>query len=119
MVLLGTYLNVSDNSGALTVQCIKILGSSFCNHTNVGDTLVVSVKKAMLKKKVTVRMVHRGILIRQSSSTLRKSGIRISFDKSSVVLVKKKNNEPIGSRIKGSVMQEIRYKKCLKIMLLA
>jgi len=119
MVLNGTYLFVSDNSGAIKVKCIKILGSSYCNHTNIGDELVVSVKKADYKKKVTKSSVHRSILIRQKTKTFRKSGMSISFLKNSVVLLKKNSFDPIGNRIIGSVLQELRYKKCLKILLLA
>lgn len=119
MVSIGTYLGVADNSGANEVQCIKILGHSSCNHTNIGDKLIVTVKSAGYNKAVAKHEVHGGILVRQKQRTLRKSGVFIAFLHNRVVLVKKKNNDPIGNRVYGSVMQELRYKKCLKIMLLA
>ena len=118
MVLVGTYLFSSDNSGAIRVKCIKILGCSYCNHTNIGDKIVISVQKATFNKKVSKHGVYKSIIIRQKSKTLRKSGVLISFLKNSVVLVKD-NNDPIGNRVTGSVLQELRFKKCLKIMLLA
>jgi large subunit ribosomal protein L14 len=119
MVSVGSKLNVSDNSGAIVVKCIKILGSTSRNSTNIGDTLVVSVQSAKKLKKVSEHDVHRCILIRQTSKTLRKNGVFINFLENSVVLIKKKNNDPMGNRVVGSVLQELRYKKCLKIMLLA
>ena len=118
MVLVGTKLSVSDNSGAIQVKCIKILGNSFRNSSNVGDVLVVAVKSAKVKKKVTRKQVHWCILVRQKKKTFRNNGVSISFSNNSVVLIKR-NFDPIGNRIKGSVLQEMRYKKCLKIMLLA
>lgn len=118
MVSLGTKLGVSDNSGAIKVKCIKILGSSFCNSANIGDILVVAVQTAKVKKKVSRRQVHRSILVRQKKMTFRKNGIGIAFNQNSVVLIKT-NLDPLGNRVKGSVMQEIRFRKCLKIMLLA
>lgn len=118
MVSLGTKLGVSDNSGAIQVKCIKILGNSFCNSSNIGDTLVVSVQSAKVKKKVSRGEVYRSILIRQKKKIFRRSGVTLSFLHNSVVLVKP-NFDPIGNRIKGSVLQEIRYKNCLKLMLLA
>lgn len=118
MVLLGTKLGVSDNSGAIKVKCIKILGNSFCNTSRIGDVLVVAIQSAKVKKKVSRRQVHKSILVRQKKKTFRKNGVSLSFLHNSVVLIKA-NYDPIGNRVKGSVLQEIRYKKCLKIMLLA
>jgi len=118
MVLVGTSLFSSDNSGAIKVKCIKILGSSYCNHSNVGDRLVIAVTSCKQNKKVIRKSIHRSILIRQKSRTLRKNGVRISFFENSCVLLKK-NNDPLGSRVIGSVLQELRYKRCTKIMLLS
>lgn len=118
MVSLGTKLGVSDNSGAIRVKCIKILGNSFCNSSNIGDILVVAIQSAKVKKKVAQGQVHKSVLIRQKKKLFRKSGISISFMKNSVVLIKP-NFDPIGNRIKGSVLQELRYKKFTKIMLMA
>jgi len=107
-----------NNSGAIRGKCIKILGCSFCNHTNIGDQLIIAVRRIKPLKSIKSGHTYKSILIRQKSQTLRASGVVISFDKNSVVLVKDKNN-PIGNRVSGGVLQELRYKKCLKIMLIA
>ena len=112
-------MNVSDNSGGIYARCIKILGSSSCNHTNIGDTLIVTLKQVTLHRKVSKHSVCRSILIRQNRKTLRKNGVSLSFFINSIVLVKKKQNEPIGNRIRGSILQELRYKKCMKLLLLS
>lgn len=118
MVLVGSQLFVSDNSGAISVNCIKILGSSLCNHTNTGDKLIVSVRHAFVTaNKTLLHNVYKSVLIRQKSITYRKNGLRISFLQNSVVLIKVRN-EPIGNRVYGCTLQELRYKKFLKILLL-
>lgn len=43
MVQVQTYLNVSDNSGAQKVMCIRILGSNR-RIAGIGDIIVVVVK---------------------------------------------------------------------------
>jgi len=54
----------------------------------------------------------------KKKKTFRKNGVSLSFLNNSVVLIKP-NLDPIGNRIKGGVLQELRYRKCLKLMLLA
>ena len=120
MILVGTQLEVADNSGAIRVNCIKMLGSSKCNHSKIGDNVIVSVRQAKKEKKVKKHDVCKGIIVRQRDRTYRKNGTYIYFAKNSVVLVKDhKLKDLIGNRIVGSVTMELRYKKCMKILLLA
>lgn len=120
MVLVGTSLNVLDNSGAIEAKCIKILGSSKCNHSHLGDKLMVSIRRVRAESKVKKRSVHCAVLVHQKSKTRRKNGSYIYFDKNSIVLIKKnKWNDPIGNRMMGMVPKELRYKKCLKVVLMA
>ena len=44
MIQVESYLNVADNSGAKTVQCIKVLGGSKRKYASIGDVIVVAVK---------------------------------------------------------------------------
>lgn len=118
MVSIGTHMYVSDNSGAIKVSRVKILGNSFSNHSNIGDTLVVAVKSAKVKKKVSRGQVHLSILVRQKKQFARKNGMYISFYQNHVVLMKP-NRDPIGNRVLGCVFHELRYKRCSKIMSMA
>ena len=52
MIQMETYLDVADNSGAKQVMCIKVLGGSRRRYAAVGDTIVVSVKKAVPNSEV-------------------------------------------------------------------
>ena len=45
-------LGVADNSGARSVQCIKVLGGSGRKIASIGDIIVVSVKEAIPRGRV-------------------------------------------------------------------
>ncbi len=47
MVQTSTVLDVTDNSGARKVQCIRVLGGTRRRYASIGDIIVVSVKEAI------------------------------------------------------------------------
>ena len=51
MIQVGTHLVVADNSGARSVQCIKVLNKPKQNMGYAGSTLVISVKKFARNKE--------------------------------------------------------------------
>ena len=53
MIQIQTELTVADNTGAKRVECIKVLGGSKRRYASVGDIIVVSVKEAIPRGKVT------------------------------------------------------------------
>ena len=113
-----TNLEVADNSGARRVQCIKVLGGSKRKFASVGDIIIVSIKEAIPKGKVSKGDVHQAVIVRTAKEIRRNDGSAIRFDKNAAVLVNK-SNEPIGTRIFGPVTRELRGKKFMKIVSLA
>lgn len=118
MIQMQTNLEVADNSGAKRVQCIKVLGGSKRKTAGVGDIIVVSVKEAIPRGRVKKGDVHRAVIVRTSYPIRRKDGTTIRFDKNAAVLVNKQH-EPIGTRIFGPVVRELRARKQMKIISLA
>ncbi|PIR31561.1 MAG: 50S ribosomal protein L14 [Alphaproteobacteria bacterium CG11_big_fil_rev_8_21_14_0_20_44_7] len=118
MIQMQSKLDVADNSGARVVQCIKVLGGSHRNSAGVGDIIVVSVKEAIPRGKVQKGKVYRAVIVRTSSAIKRPDGSTIRFDKNAAVLINK-DNEPIGTRIFGPVVRELRARKFMKIVSLA
>ena len=53
MIQQQTILKVADNSGAKTVQCIKILRENKKRYARLGDIIVVSIKQLRNKSKKT------------------------------------------------------------------
>ena len=118
MIQMSTELDVADNSGAKSVMCIKVLGGSHRRYADVGDIIVVSIKEAAPRGKVKKGDVHRAVIVRTAKDIHRADGSTIRFDGNAAVLVNK-NEEPIGTRIFGPVVRELRAKNHMKIISLA
>ncbi len=118
MIQMQTNLDVADNSGARRVMCIKVLGGSKRKYAHVGDIIVVSVKEAIPRGKVKKGTVERAVIVRTAYPVRRADGTVIRFDRNAAVLINKQN-EPIGTRIFGPVVRELRAKKFMKIISLA
>jgi len=113
-----SHLDVADNSGARRVMCIKVLGGSKRRFAGVGDIIVVSIKDAIPRAKVKKGEVHRAVIVRTAYPVRRNDGSAIRFDSNAAVLINKQG-EPIGTRIFGPVVRELRAKKYMKIISLA
>ena len=55
MLQAGTFLQVSDNSGAKLVQCIKVLKKHPKSFGFLGDLVIVSVKSLRTKGNLRVK----------------------------------------------------------------
>lgn len=118
MIQMQSNLDVADNSGAQLVQCIKVIGGSHRRTANIGDVIIVSIKKAMPRGKVKKGDVHRAVIVRTAHGIKRVNGEKIRFDTNAAVLINKQG-EPIGTRIFGPVTRELRGKGYMKIISLA
>jgi len=118
MIQVQTKLEVADNSGARSVQCIRVLGGSRRRTASVGDVIVVSVKEAIPRGRVKKGDIHKAVVVRTAKEIQRSDGSAIRFDRNAAVLI---NNagEPIGTRIFGPVTRELRNRAYMKIISLA
>ena len=118
MIQMQSKLDVADNSGARSVQCIKVLGGSKRKIASVGDVIVVSVKEAIPRGRVKKGDIHRAVIVRTAKEIRRRDGTAIRFDRNAAVLINNQN-EPIGTRIFGPVTRELRARRFMKIISLA
>ena len=118
MIQVQTELLVADNTGAKKIECINVLGGSKRKFASVGDIIIVSIKQAIPKGKVSKGDVHQAVIVRTAKEIRRNDGSAIRFDKNAAVLINKQL-EPIGTRIFGPVTRELRAKKFMKIISLA
>jgi large subunit ribosomal protein L14 len=118
MIQMRTILDVADNSGAKSVQCIKVLGGSRRRYAALGDVIVVSIKEALPGAKVKKGDTAKAVVVRTKREWSRPDGSYIKFDGNSAVLINAQL-EPIGTRIFGPVARELRAKKFMKIISLA
>ncbi len=118
MIQMQSRLDVADNTGAKEVQCIKVLGGSKRTSAGVGDTIVVSIKSAIPRGKVSKGDVMKAVIVRSAYPLRRADGTVIRFDRNAVVLINPQG-EPVGTRIFGPVTRELRARKFMKIISLA
>ena len=118
MIQMQSTLNIADNSGAKSVQCIKVLGGSKRKSASIGDVIVITVKDAIPRGKVKKGEIHKAVIVRTAKEIFRNDGSSIKFDNNSAVLINN-NGEPLGTRIFGPVTRELRSKKYMKIISLA
>jgi large subunit ribosomal protein L14 len=119
MIQMETVLESGDNSGAKKLKCFKVIGGSKKKYAGVGDIIVVSIRDALADSKVKKGTVHRAVVVRTKKEIRRPDGSVIKFDENAAVLIKGKENEPVGTRIFGPVAREIRAKGFGRIASLA
>ena len=118
MIQASTRLRVADNTGARTIECIRIMGRSRKTVAGIGDVIVASVKTAIPNAPVKKGDVVRAVIVRTSKEIGRPDGSYIRFDENAAVLINNQGN-PRGTRIFGPVARELREKKFMKIISLA
>jgi len=50
MIIVGSSLNVIDNTGIIKARCIKIFGNTKKKYANIGDFILVVVETYTLKR---------------------------------------------------------------------
>lgn len=113
MIIDGSRLTVTDNSGAREVECIKTRG----RYATIGDIITCSVKKAG-KGKVQQGQVVKAVIVETKKEVQRRDGSTIKFDRNAAVLVNAKGL-PIGTRVLGLVTHELRARQLMKVLSLA
>jgi len=119
MIQLGTMLKVTDKTGVVLVQCIKVFGPLRKKIAYLGDIVLVSVKKINVKKLTSLKAkkrrkyrkgsLTRALVVRTKVNFCRAPGVFIKFDENTVVLVNKKV-VPVSNRVYGPVLKEL----CMK-----
>lgn len=119
MLRVGSKLNISDNSGAKKVECIKVLGKNSKSAAFLGDFIIVSVKQLRSKGNLRVKKkdICLGLVFKIKYKTVRLDGRFFKFFNNTVILLNR-NFKPYGTRFFGAVTKELRKQKKLKISLL-
>ena len=123
MLYVQSIARIVDNSGGFYCLLIRILNNS--KLARPGDTLVISIKSIIFNKKILFQKkrkvfkgeVRRAVLLR-SGSLKNRFNIYLKSSTNAVALIGKWDM-PIGNRILGPVMFEVRSTKYLKIAMLS
>mgnify|MGYP000147068680 CR=1 FL=1 len=118
MIQMQTRMEVADNSGAKEVLCIRVLGGTGKRYASVGDKIVVSIKSAIPTGNAKKGTVSKAVVVRTAKEVRREDGTSIRFDRNAAVILNNQG-EPVGTRIFGPVVRELRAKNFMKIISLA
>jgi large subunit ribosomal protein L14 len=120
MIQVQSKLKVADNSGAKTVQCIRVLGGYKKRYARVGDIITASVKQAAPHAAIKKKDIVKAVIIRTKKEIRRKDGTYIRFNENAcVIIIDKDKKDPKGTRIFGPVPREVRRAGFVKIASLA
>lgn len=115
-----SYLKAADNSGAVDLQCIHIVGSTGKKVAYVGDIIKCAVKKAIPGAQVKKGDVVTAVVVRTRRELRREDGSYIRFGENAAVVIKdSEDKSPVASRIFGPIARELRSKGYSKIISLA
>ena len=118
MIQQESILRITDNTGAKSALCIRVLGGSKRRYAGVGDVIIVTIKDAIPNAAIKKGEVVEAVVVRTAKETRRKDGSYIRFEDNAAVLINQQG-EPRGTRIFGPVGRELREKKYMKILSLA
>lgn len=116
MALKDTYFYVLDNTGAQLVKCIHIFKSRTVKPASL---MIVVIKKCLVQRKIKKGLVVRAVSVRLAKPILQYTGNISFYVQNAVVLLKKNEYVPSGTRIFGSIFYELRKSGFMKIISLA
>jgi large subunit ribosomal protein L14 len=113
MIQHKTILKIVDNSGAKTAQCIRVLGGYKKKYGYIGDYVLISIKgiklKLVNKVKIQYKAVFKALVVQTKLINFNNTGLIFKFSKNAVILIDKQNN-PLATRVKVSVIESLRSK---------
>lgn len=116
MIQLGTLLRITDRTGVVLAQCIKVLNVRKYRIANIGDIFLISVKginvkrlslaKARIQKKYQFGTIHRVILLRSKCNYEPFSSIHYKFNENAGVIISKKRIA-LSNRVYGPILRNL------------
>ena len=118
MIIMGSTIDVADNSGGKRAGMIGVIGKSGKRTAKIGDIITCAIKEATPGATVKKGEVVRAVVVRTAYPILRNDGTVLKFDSNACVVIDKDGN-PRGTRVFGPIARELRSKKFMKIVSLA
>lgn len=116
MLQVGSVLKVTDKTGVMFAQCIKVLGSPKSRIAYLGDMIIVSVirinprkflyAKDKWKQRFLCGTVHRCLVIRTKVNFCRTYGVYLRFMENTVIFVTNQG-VPVSNKVYGPVLLEL------------
>lgn len=104
MISINSIINVSDNSGARLVKCIRVYKNK--KKGFIGDNILISVRSYNPRKKIKKGEIYLALIIR-TRYTFKYNNCFYKFSDNAAVLLNRKQL-PISSRIFGYSVRLLR-----------
>ena len=118
MIQERSILKVTDNSGAKSIRCFRILGGTRHRYARIGDIIVASVRVVEPRKTIKKKDIVKALVVRQKQAFRRTDGSYVRFDDNAVVLIDNKK-EPVATRVFGPLPRELKARGYEKLMTMA
>lgn len=106
MIYKESKLNVIDNSGVVSVKCIRIINSKAKTVGKVGNIILARIYIKNIDSLLKQKTLYYGLIIMIKQNIIRKDGIVIKFNNNCVLLFSNVYKF-LGSRVFGVIMKEI------------
>lgn len=116
MIQLGSILKITDKTGVVLGQCIKVLNVRNNRVAGISDIILISVKwvnakrlalaKARIQKRYRLGSMHRAMIIRVKTNYQVIPGVHIKFNENAAVIVSKKKIA-LSNRVYGPVLRNM------------
>lgn len=106
MIYKESKLNVIDNSGVISVKCIRVLNSKAKTVGKVGNLILARIYIKNIDSLLKQKTLYYGLIIMIKQNIIRKDGIVIKFNNNCVLLFSNAYKF-LGSRVFGVIMKEI------------
>jgi len=116
MIQLGTILKITDKTGVVLGQCIKVLNVRNHRIAGIGDVILISVKwvnvkrlalaKARIQKRYKIGTMHRAMIIRTRTNYQIMAGVHVRFNENAAIIVSKKRIA-LSNRVYGPVLRNM------------
>lgn len=117
MIQQQTILSISDNSGAKTARCIKVLNGFKKRYARIGNLIVVSIQKLRNrlkdKSKISKGEITKALVIRTKTKYKRKDGSIYFLSNNSAILMTKQGH-PLATRVFGPLPRNLKKKRFMK-----
>ena len=108
MVQVESMLRVGDNCGVRFVKCIHLLGGSMKKNAKACDFVIIAVPFRRKTYKYITKNIYLGVIITCKKQFRRFNGFYIQMQYNKVLLLSEQHNA-LGTRMRGPIIQEIRW----------
>lgn len=122
MVQPGSLLTITDSTGVMLLNCIKILGLRHGTVARPGRVVAGSVRLRVRKpgyRRLRPGSIQYALLVRSGLWSIGARGFGVRGLGSAGVLVTKGRHLPLASRIRGPVSFELRFLGYYRVFLIS